>query len=1076
MRKVLMMIALLFSVFSVALAQTKTVTGKVVDKGGEPLIGVSVTVKGTTKGVGTDINGGFKLAVPSTGSPVLVFKYIGFKAKEVAVGSQTTLKVTLDEDNTMLNEVKVNIGYAIVSREAVTGSVSSTNAKQLKDVPVSSAAEALTGRLAGVQVTTTEGQPGAEVQIRVRGGGSLTQDNSPLYIVDGIQVENALSLLSPQEIQSIDVLKDAASTAIYGARGANGVVLITTKGGKEMKTQISYNGYAGVRQVTKTLDVLNPYDFVQYQYQFYDGSDKDRETFRDTYGRFSDLDLYKNIQNINWQDKVFGRDAWNQTHVLTMTGGSKTTTFNLTLNHTDEDGIMLGSGYTRTLGSFKFDHKVNDRFNVGLTTRYSRQRIDGAGTSSTQSQSANRLRNSIRFKPFDIPGQEAQEDVFDANYNSQTNLTNPVLLAKNEIKYDYDNDLNLNGYAGYDITKKLSFKTVVGVTTNDARTNTFNGAITSIARDNSKLPVVDLVTGQTVTINNSNTLNYRTTINKDHNVDLLIGEETYQTKTKTSNTRIKYLPSDITAEQAFASIQKATPPTGMIQDAPSTSESSNKLFSLFGRANYSYKSKYLATFTVRRDGSSKFAGDNRYAVFPSAQLGWRISEEGFMSSTKDWLSNLKVRASYGTSGNNRIANDLYRTMFVTSSDYGYAFDESVTPGYSPNALANPDLKWETTVSRNLGLDFSLLKNRLNGSVDVYLNNTKDLLLAATIPTSTGYKTQIQNIGKTENKGVELQLDGVVMQKKDFGWTANFNMSFNRNKIVSLGNDATGKPIASYFAQSGWVNSLDDFYVEVGKPIGQFYGYVTDGFYTLDDFDYNPYQNKYTLKAGVANSSVAALGSKDPQPGDLKLKDLTPGNNTSVIGTDDRKVLGNAQPKFTGGFNQQFTFKGFDMSIFMNWSVGSKVYNANKIEYTTSYNGYKDNNMFAVVANRWKWYDENGVKVTDQNKLREMNANTTFWTPPVGNYILTDYAIEDGSFLRISNITLGYTLPKAILKRTKALSAVRVYTTVNNLWTITGYSGFDPEANTRRSNPLTPSVDYSTYPRSRYILAGVNVTF
>lgn len=1075
MKKNLLLFAFLMAFLGAVHAQTRQVTGKVTDKvTHDPIPGVSITVKGTQTVVSTNEKGIYKINVPATGTIILVARYIGYKPNEITLTSQSPANFSMEDDVNSLSEVVVNIGYGTAKREALTGSVSSIDEKQLRDVPVSTAAEALAGRLAGVQVTTTEGKPGAEIQVRVRGGGSLTQDNTPLYIVDGIQVENALSLLSPQEIQSIDVLKDAASTAIYGARGANGVVLITTKGGKDMKTQISYTGYAGVRQIVNELEVMKPYDYVIYQYERSNPSQVNRDSFTKRYGNWNDLDIYKNMPFTNWQDKVFGRSALSQTHILSMTGGTKTTTFNFTLNNAKEDGIMLNSGFERTLASFKFDHKVNEKLRTGFNVRYSRQRIDGAGTSSTGSQGTNRLRNAVRYQPYIAIGQEAAVDIFDPDYNQLTNLTSPVLLANSELKNDYRNDVNLNGYFSYDFLKNLTFRSTFGITSTNSRSNAFNGVPTGLAQQNAKMPVAVIGTGETLSLTNSNVLTYKTTLAKDHALDMLIGQEIYQLKGKSFGSTIKYLPVDITAKEAYAGIQKATPPTGLIQDAPTSSEGTpNRLLSFFGRANYAYQGKYLGTFTIRRDGSTRFSPENQYAVFPSAAVAWRISEEKFIKQY-EWVSNLKLRFSYGLSGNNRIGEDLYKTTFGASSKDGYAFDESITPGFIPNALARSDLKWETTISRNLGLDFALFNNRLNATVDVYMNHTKDLLLNANIPSTTGYSTQIQNIGKTQNKGIELQLSGVIIDKKDFSWNANFNISLNRNKIVSLGLDPSGQPKKSYAVASGWVNNLQDFFVEVGKPIGQFYGYVADGFYGVDDFNYDAAAKTYTLKPDVPNSSQAVLGSKVPQPGDQKIKKLS-NSSSMMIGTDDKTVLGNAQPKFAGGLNQQFTFRNFDMSIYLNYSVGNKIYNANKSEFTTTYTT-QDNNLLAIMNDRWKSFDANGIKVTDPDQLRAMNVNTKLWTPSLGEYTLTSFAIEDASFLRVSNITLGYSIPEKILRKTKVFSRFRVYATVNNLWTITGYSGYDPEASTRRSSPLTPGVDYAAYPRSRFILAGLNVTF
>lgn len=1074
----LLILPLFFMAIAGALAQGFTVTGKVVDEKGGGLPGVTVLLKGTTKGTATGVDGSFTLPTDD-GKGTLVFSFIGYLTKEEAINGRSSVNISLTPDQKALEEVVI-IGYQAVPRSELTSSVSSVGAKQLKDIPVSTAAEALAGRLAGVQVTTSEGQPGAEIQIRVRGGGSITQDNTPLYIVDGIQMENALSVLSPQEIQTIDVLKDAASTAIYGARGANGVVVITTKGGVAMPTQVTYNGFTGVRSIVNKLDVMQPYDYVKYQHEIYNYNTDDdtKRSFTERYGQYDDLDIYKNMPFMDWQDEVFGRSAKNQTHILGVTGGTEKTSFNFTLNHTDEEGIMLNSGFQRTLASFKFDHRATDKLRLGLSTRYSRQQVEGVGTSNTGSQSNNRLRNAVRFRPFVAPGMENTTDEFDPEFANLTNLINPVLLANQELREDHRNDILVNGWFSYELLKNLTYKTVVGITNTNRDRYDFDGPFTSLARQNAGMPVSEIRSGEALSLTNSNTLNYRFSLGDDHKLDVLAGHEIWQEKTKSGVIVTKYLPVDITPEQAWAGIDKATPPSGLIQDAPSTSQFEQKLLSYFGRLSYNYKGKYRAVFNIRRDASSLFSPENRVGYFPSASLAWHIAEENFMAGTNDWLSDLKLRVSMGEVGNNRIDIDRWKTMFTNSSDYGYAFSEAITPGFVADYLAKADLKWETTVSRNIGLDFSLLNNRISGSIDVYKNNTRDLLLMARVPQTSGYDDQLQNIGKTVNKGLEVQLNGVVVDNRDFTWNANFNIAFNRGEIASLGTGPDGTPIQSFLWGSGWVNNLQDFLVEVGKPVGQYYGYVTDGFYTVDDFNTTFNQNTgawtYTLKEGVANSKDVALGNRDPQPGDLKLKKLAD-DGTNMITPNDRTVLGTPQPKFIGGFNQQFTYKNFDLSVFMNFSYGNKVYNANKLEFTTQYL-YRDNNMLSLMNDRWRRFDDNGQQVTDPEQLAALNQNAKFWAPPLGQYFLHSFAIEDGSFLRISNVTLGYSLPESLVEKTKVFSKFRIYATVNNLHTFTKYSGYDPEANTRRSSPLTPGVDYAAYPRSRYILGGVNVTF
>lgn len=987
----------------------------------------------------------------------------------VGFSQQKNSKETAKEQD--IDEV-VLVGYTKVSKKDVTNSVSSVKSEALKDMPSNSAAEAIQGRMAGVQVSASEGSPGADVDIVVRGGTSITQSNSPLYIVDGIQMDNALSILSPKEIESIEVLKDASSTSIYGARGANGVVLITTKGGrKKAKTVINYNVFTGVRSIQNTIDVLNPYDFVLYQYELYNkrGIQTDIDGFKSRYGEWAELESkYKNIKKRDWQKEVFGREAFNNTHNLSFSGGSDNSSFSLTLNHVNEDGIMLNSGFKRSMANFKYDYDLTKKLKLTLNTRYSRQAVFGAGTSASGSQGTNRLRNAVRYIPFE-GGPTSDVDEFDPDFALQTNLVNPVLLANQEVKENRRNDLLLNAALEYKITKDITFRSLVGYVQRDTDLKQFYGPVTSVARQNNDQPIVDIRAAQSRRITNTNTLNFKKTLGS-HKVDFLLGQETVKTDGESSILYVKWLPKSISAKEAFANYQLATPPSGMIQDAPRAATDVDRLLSFFGRANYIYKNKYIATVSMRADGSSIFGPENKWGYFPAASLAWKMKEEKFLKR-QDWLSELKLRLGYGQSGNNRIQPFLYDTFFTSSADYGYAFGSGITPGATTgNIMANTNVKWESTTSSNAGLDFGFLKGRIYGTLDVYSTDTRDLLLLAKIPQTSGYEYQYQNSGRAVNNGIEFTLGGIVVNNDNFNWKMDLNLSANRNKIKSLGANASASA-DYYYAASGWQNNLFDFIVQVGKPVGTYWGYVTDGRYEVDDFDYNAATQTYTLKQGIASSAAIANGAVAVQPGDLKLKDLDGDGKITEAG--DRTDLGNAQPKFYGGFNQTFRYKNWDMSLFFNFSVGNKVYNANKVEFSTQYL-YKDNNMLAEVANRWKWFDANGVKVTDPDALKALNANTTGFTPPAGAYFLHSYAIEDGSFLRLNNVTLGYTLPKKFLDQI-SISNLRLYFTVNNLFTITKYTGYDPEANTRR-NPLTPGVDYAAYPRSRFILSGIDITF
>lgn len=974
------------------------------------------------------------------------------------------------EKESKIDEV-VLVGYTKVSKKDVTNAVSSVKGEALKDMPSTNAAEAIQGRLAGVQVSLSEGSPGADVDIVVRGGNSITGSNAPLYIVDGIQMDNALTILSPKEIESIEVLKDASSTSIYGARGANGVVLITTKGGrKRAKTSINYNGFLGVRSIQKTIDVLDPYQYVLYQYEIYNkgGVQTDIDAFNTRYGSFQDIAKnYGNLKKINWQDEVFGREAFNFTHNVSVTGGSDNSSFSLSLNNVQEDGIMIGSGLKRNMANFKYDYDLSKKLSLTLNARYSRQTIFGAGTSATGSQSTNRLRNAVRYQPFE-GGPAKNIDEFDPLFANETNLVNPIILADNEVKENGRNDLLLNGIIEYKINKDFTFRSVIGYVQRDEFVNQFSGTVTSLARQNNDQPVVFLSKAQSRRITNTNTLNFRKTYG-NHKVDFLLGQETVKTDAESLMMNIKWLPKSISPQEAFANIQSANPPSGLVQENPKTDVLPDRIVSFFGRANYIFKNKYIVTASMRIDGSSTFGPGNRWGYFPAASVAWKINEENFLKESRV-ISELKLRAGYGLSGNNRIKAFLYDTFFTTSSDYGYAFGTNVTPGATTgNIMSNRAVKWESASSKNAGLDFGLFKGKVYGSLDVYQTDTKDLLLLAKIPQTTGYEYQYQNSGSTTNKGIEFSIGSAIINKENFSWKIDANISSNQNTIKSLGSSASASS-NYYLFPSGWQNNLNDFLVQVGKPVGTYWGYVTAGRYEVSDFDYNPTTQAYTLKAGIPSSAAAANGAKPVQPGDLKLQDL---NGDGVIDNNDMTDLGNAQPKFYGGFNQTFRYKNWDMSVMFNFSVGNKVYNANKIEYSTQYL-YRDNNMLAEVVDRWRWFDDNGTKVNDPAALAAMNANTTMWTPPAGAYFLHSYAIEDGSFLRLNNLTIGYSLGKDFTSQL-GLSNFRLYFTMNNVFTITGYSGYDPEANTRR-NPLTPGVDYAAYPRSRFILSGVDITF
>ena len=1060
--------------YTAAMAQNKTVTGTVISGDGEPLSGVTVNLKGTKTNTVTNASGHYSIKVPSTGKEILVFSYVGSTSKEITVGSRTAINISMVITTSKLNDVVV-VGYGTVKRKDLTGSVSSISSKDLKDIPINSAEEALAGRLAGVQVTGSEGSPDAQVQIRVRGGGSITQDNSPLYVVDGIIIDNALSTLSPQDIESIDVLKDASATAIYGARGANGVVIITTKGGHRGKSTISYNGYVGFQKIRKELAVLSPYDFVLYQYERSRGSSQNEQTFLDTYGTWNDLSLYKQAPFVDWQNQVFGRSAMQQTHNVSVSGGGEKTQFNLSLTYNNNDAVMLNSDYNRKLVNFRLSHEVSDKFKVGFNVRFDNQVINGAGASNPGSSGLNFLRQAVRYIPYLSPGQTIANydpELIDQTSGNGLYIVNPLLLINNQYKRQYQTLAGLSGYADYSLTRFLSFRTTVGFDYHDYTTNSYDDSLSSNSISNgSGMPIATVETSNRQSFDNSNVFTFTNRhfsgdFNKNNTFDLIAGQETYEVKNKSNTIIQRYFPLGTSAEKALGNLNLASPPTGILEPAPTSSQDVQRISSFFSRLNYSYKDEFLASLSVRADGSSVFAPGRQWGYFPAGSFAWKVSNEKFMEGLEPFISNVKLRLNYGEAGNNRIQSFLFLTQFNTSQNY-YGLQNQLVTAFGSAALANSLLTWESNISRNVGLDFSLFNNHVQVSADYYRNKTKDLLVAVPVPTTSGYTTQIQNVGATSNNGFELQLNSSIVEKKDFTWDASFNISFNQNKILSLGRQK------SYLQSSGWAGGANpaDYIVKVGAPVGSMYGLVNDGFYTVDDFNYDPNTQTYTLKPGVANDiSVTGL---TPQPGIIKYKDL---NGDSVVNyNNDATIIGNANPKFFGGLNQQFTYKNFDMSVFVNFQYGNDIYNDNKIEFGS---GYTPNaNLLAIEKNRWRTVDENGNVVTDPKALADLNKNATLWRPiTTGSaFYPQSYAVEDGSFLRLNNITLGYTLPQSLTQKIK-IQRFRAYVTLNNLAVVTNYSGYDPEVNTRRSTPVTPGIDFSAYPRSSSYIFGVNATF
>jgi len=1057
--RVLLMLAL-FMVSLQGFSQNITVKGTVTDaKTGETMVGLNVVIKGTVRGVITEVDGTY--TIPNCpADAVLVFSYVGYDPLEVAVNGRTTVDAAISPTSSLLDEVVV-IGYGTVSRKDVTGSVSSVKGADLASIPVSTAAEALTGKMPGVQVVTTEGSPDAEVTIRVRGGGSITQDNSPLYIVDGFPV-SSISDIPSSEIQSVDVLKDASSTAIYGARGANGVIIITTKRGVAGEVKVNYNAYYGFKKVADHLNSIGIEDYMRWQYEYALLADK-VEGYEKFFGQYQDIDLYNGQKTINWYDQVFGHVGKTFNQDLSISGGSEKIRYSVGYAGLRSDEIMTSSRYSRDNVSLKLDHKPNAKVDLSFSFRYSDTKIYGAGATDQGGATPNdaRVRFAMLYVPIPFKGMMDYEDE-----EMSTTIINPLDNVRDNDRQQFRKRFNLGGSFSWKILDDLVFKTEAGLDYYNTNDDRYFGLTTYYVKntpsvDYQNQPAVESTESISTSIRNTNTLNYdfkKLLNNENHSLRLLIGQEILMTESNAKFNQVWGFPTSFLSEDAFRLTG-----LGYSNDYRNTLNPDNKLLSFFGRINYDIKDRYLFTATFRADGSSKFAKGNRWGYFPSAALAWKVSEEEFMKGIS-FLDLLKLRVSYGTAGNNLIPSSLIKQAY---SPYTTSWINGFTDFWAPSTvMANPDLKWETTYTRNVGLDFAIFKSRVYGNVELYYNTTEDLLIEFVI-SGTGYNTQYRNMGSTENKGLELGLNAVIVDKKNFGLTAGFNIGFNKNKITSLG------IMDDYGIASSWASTeIDkDYRVEKGRSVGAMYGYQNLGRYEVSDFSgYDEANDKWILNDGVATDADLITTVR---PGSIKLKDNTDDGKVTVA---DCKVIGDANPKHTGGFNLQARFFDFDMAAAFSWSYGNEVYNANKIEFTTA--RYQYQNMTDIMAEGKRWTNLNpstGEIVNDPVLLEEMNKNTTMWSPYMSRRIFSDWAVEDGSYLRLNTLSLGYNVPSQIINKVK-IQKMKIYVSAYNLFILSNYSGFDPEVSARRNTPLTPALDYSAYPKSRQILFGLNLTF
>jgi TonB-linked SusC/RagA family outer membrane protein len=1102
--KIFLMLLLFVTGTSGIFAQ-RTVTGTVIDTDKQPVIGANVVVKGTTVGTVTDINGKYTINVPSSSS-TLTFSFIGYVTKEVQAGNLALIDVTMEATATALSEVVV-IGYGVVKKRDLTGSVASISGAQIASIPVSNAAQAMVGKLPGVTVVSQDGRPDASVSIRVRGGGSISQSNDPLFIVDGFPV-SSISDIPGDQIESIDVLKDASSTAIYGARGANGVIMVTTKGAKAGKLTVTYDGYIQFKQPTKYLGTMDAYDYLAYNWAYAKAiSDPYADawamlwgigSFSATYNNPDGIDHYKNVAAKSYSREAYG-NSMASSHNLNITNGNDKTKYLFALNYVDDDGMKVNSWIKKINASFKLDQKLGEKLNFSFDTRFTN--IDDMGNESTTNGKGSILSTAYQFRPIatsDVLGQidetiNTNIGMYDAVLQDRFN---PVARMQDYSPESKSRSLRTNAALSWNIIKGLTARSEVGLNNYWNKSYTWSGAIYNNYLDSQG----NKTYGGNATIGSSegwnvrwaNTLTYEVPgLGSDQKLSILAGQEvTNSASTSLSIWGNKY-PASFDANRAFAMMdQYLTGTTTTNYGYSSNTGTPSRLNSYFGRANYSILDRYLVTATFRADGSSRFAPSHRWGYFPAAALGWRLSEESFLKDVS-WLNNLKLRASYGSVGNDGISANLWKTSWSSDGMTNYSINEVQQVSYSPaSTIANPNLKWETTITRNLGLDFAFLKSRIYGSVDVYKNSTKDLLMLTAISAISGFTSTYDNIGGTSNKGIELALGGDIMRSRDFNLSVNFNININRGNVDELAPGVNG------LYKSQWGSSMTqpntgDYILYVGKAVGQVRGYIYDGWYTTNDFNYNATTGMYTLKPGVPDIASGILGTvygttahkpagQSAYPGVIKFKDIS---GDGIVNESDVGIIGNMNPKHTGGFSINGNYKAIDFTLNFNWSYGNKIYDA---DYLAAFYGSKEDGLYRnrlnYLSTSYKIYDIQGgqlVSVTDPAALDALNANATTFLPYHENPICSTLGIQDGSFLRLNTVTLGYTLPKSLTTKV-GISKLRIYGSIYNALTFTKYPGLDPEVNTNTSinsaQYPTLGLDFGSYPRARSFTFGLNVEF
>ncbi|MBJ7882997.1 SusC/RagA family TonB-linked outer membrane protein [Gelidibacter salicanalis] len=1046
--KVIFLILLCSTLFSMsAFSQTQMVTGTVLDEIGMPLPGANIMETGTKNGVTSNFDGVYSLQVNRGGT--ITVTYIGYKTQVLTVGSQSTININMEPDLQQLDDIVI-IGYGSVQKRDLTGSVATVNMDKLTEAPVVNFDQALAGRVSGVQVSTDSGEPGASATIVIRGGNTINGDNSPLYVVDGFIVDNFNpGLVDPSDIESMTVLKDASATAIYGVRGANGVIIINTKRAKVGATKVTYSTRLDVANASKTLDVLDPYQFLKLSEEinynstasrYYSIPATDGTSGNVIVGSAEDYRFYKGK---NWQDEAF-RTAYTKTHKLNIASGSEKTRLNASINAVDDQGTLLKSEYNRLNGRMTVNHKISEKLETTIDVIYTQYAQEGIGVNGTGQYSFMRsllTYNNVANQYLDYPaGFDPLDQVSESLDAVNAVVWHPIVSLKNEYRKNETDQFIANLGLKYKINSDLNLETKVSFNRQNRTSGSFMNSQTVYGRLINKIEGINGSISQQKWNNFSsvNTLDYKKKFG-DHSLDALAGVTLNIRKNEYSRVSAKEIPQYL-EDLGINSIDG-----GLLKDENDQYGSDeSRIFSLLARVNYGYKGKYLFTASIRRDGSSTFPEKNRIGYFPSAAVSWNADREDFIKNL-NVFSQLKFKAGYGKTGNDRIPGDA-RFELLTDNLSNYFFGGGTSLGQRPPGRgANPNLFWETTEQYNAGLDMGFFDDRLSLLVEVYQKDTKDLLLNADSAPSQGFTSIWENTGHVRNTGFELSVNTVNFKSKNFSWTSDFNISFNQNMVVSI---PEGKPI---FGQPNYYQRLrtQQFIVEEGKSIGNMFGYISDGVYQPEDFvNYDFGSASHTLLPGQPSYKASH------QAGDEKFRDV---NGDGKINGGDKTIIGNALPKHFGGFGNTFAYKNVQLSTFLQWSYGNDILNANRLVFENMESA--GSNQLATTLNRWT--PEN------QNTIMHRAGGQGFED-------VSSRVVEDGSFLRLKTVNLSYNFPKDVLEKFK-LSNLEIYLSGQNLITWTNYSGFDPEVSVENSL-ITPGIDYSAYPKSRTFSFGLNVSF